>query len=144
MNVSHEMWTMCAVNRLKFDTFYRQLLFLRQGKGRGGRREGAGKREEGGGERGEGRGERGEGGGGRREGGGGRREGGGRERQREWERRKMGFEPTTLYTLDKTLYQLSYQGSSAGHAQILRRIVHVHLMNMYMLECVDYIPHWEF
>ena len=105
---------MCAVNRLKFDTFYRQLrLFLRQGKGRGGRREGGGGRGE----------ER------------GGRAGGGRG--------KMEFKPTTLYTLDKMLYQLSYQGSSAGWAQIFRR-TSAHLMNMYMLECVDYIPHWEF
>ena len=34
----------------------------------------------------------------------------------------MGLEPTTLYTLDRALYQLSYRGSSAGWAQIS----HVH------------------
>ena len=33
---------------------------------------------------------------------------------------RVGFEPTALHTLDKALYQLSYQGSSAGWAQILR------------------------
>ena len=46
----------------------------------------------------------------------------------------MGLEPTTLYTLDRPLYQLSYRGSSAGWAQISHLIVH--LMNrlyMYML-----------
>ena len=42
----------------------------------------------------------------------------------------MGLEPTTLYTLDRALYQLSYRGSSAGWAQISHLIVH--LMNMYM------------
>ena len=31
---------------------------------------------------------------------------------------RVGLEPTTLYTLDRALYQLSYQGSSAGWAQI--------------------------
>ena len=31
---------------------------------------------------------------------------------------QVGLEPTTLYTLDRALYQLSYQGSSAGWAQI--------------------------
>ena len=39
----------------------------------------------------------------------------------------MGLEPTTLYTLDRALYQLSYRGSSAGWAQISHLIVH--LMN---------------
>ena len=37
----------------------------------------------------------------------------------------MGLEPTTLCTLDRALYQLSYRGSSAGWAQIS------HLMYMY-------------
>ena len=40
---------------------------------------------------------------------------------------QVGLEPTTLYTLDKALYQLSYRGSSAGWAQISHLIVH--LMN---------------
>ena len=40
---------------------------------------------------------------------------------------RVGLEPTTLYTLDRVLYQLSYQGSSAGWAQISHLIVH--LMN---------------
>ena len=31
---------------------------------------------------------------------------------------RVGLEPTTLYTLDRALYQLSYRGSSAGWAQI--------------------------
>ena len=31
---------------------------------------------------------------------------------------QVGLEPTTLYTLDRALYQLSYRGSSAGWAQI--------------------------
>ena len=39
----------------------------------------------------------------------------------------MGLEPTTLYTLDRALYQLSYRGSPAGWAQISHLIVH--LMN---------------
>ena len=38
------------------------------------------------------------------------------------------LETTTLYTLDRALYQLSYQGSSAGWAQISQLIVH--LMNI--------------
>ena len=29
---------------------------------------------------------------------------------------QVGLEPTTLYTLERALYQLSYQGSSAGWA----------------------------
>ena len=29
---------------------------------------------------------------------------------------QVGLEPTTLYTLDRALYQLSYQGSSGGWA----------------------------
>ena len=32
---------------------------------------------------------------------------------------RVGLEPTTLYTLDRSLYQLSYRDSSAGWAQIL-------------------------
>ena len=47
----------------------------------------------------------------------------------------MGLEPTTLYTLDRALYQLSYRGSSAGWAQISHLIVHLMnrlTMNMYM------------
>ena len=40
---------------------------------------------------------------------------------------RVGLKPTTLYTLDRALYQLSYQGSSAGWAQISHLIVH--LMN---------------
>ena len=40
---------------------------------------------------------------------------------------RVGLEPTTLYTLDRTLYQLSYRGSTAGWAQISHLIVH--LMN---------------
>ena len=40
---------------------------------------------------------------------------------------QVGLEPTTLYTLDRALYQLSYRGSSAGWAQISHLIVH--LMN---------------
>ena len=31
---------------------------------------------------------------------------------------QVGLEPTTLYTLDRALYQLSYEGCSAGWAQI--------------------------
>ena len=45
---------------------------------------------------------------------------------------QVGLEPTTLYTLDRALYQLSYRGSSAGWAQISHLIVHIY---MYM-----YIP----
>ena len=47
---------------------------------------------------------------------------------------QVGLEPTTLYTLDRALYQLSYRGSSAGWAQISHLIVHLmnRLTNMYM------------
>ena len=31
---------------------------------------------------------------------------------------RVGLEPTTLYTLDRALYQLSYRGSSAGWAHM--------------------------
>ena len=31
---------------------------------------------------------------------------------------QVGLEPTTLYTLDRALYQLSYRGSSAGWAHV--------------------------
>ena len=46
---------------------------------------------------------------------------------------RVGLEPTTLYTLDRTLYQLSYRGSSAGWAQISLLIVH--LMNRLTITC---------
>ena len=39
----------------------------------------------------------------------------------------MGLKPTTLYTLDRALYQLSYRGSSAGWAQVLHVQCHVHV-----------------
>ena len=39
---------------------------------------------------------------------------------------RVGLKPTTLYTLDRMLYQLSYQGSSAGWAMYMY-IVHVTL-----------------
>ena len=38
---------------------------------------------------------------------------------------RVGLEPTTLHTLDRALYQLSYRGSSAGWAQISHLIVHL-------------------
>ena len=38
---------------------------------------------------------------------------------------RVGLEPTTLYTLDRALYQLSCLGSLAGWAQISHVIVHV-------------------
>ena len=47
----------------------------------------------------------------------------------------VGLEPTTLYTLDRALYQLSYQGSSAGWAQISHLIVH--LMNRLTITCTS-------
>ena len=46
---------------------------------------------------------------------------------------QVGLEPTTLYTLDRALYQLSYRGSSAGWAQISHLIVH--LMNRLTINC---------
>ena len=46
----------------------------------------------------------------------------------------VGLEPTTLYTLDRALYQLSYRGSSAGWAQISHLIVH--LMNRLTINSV--------
>ena len=42
--------------------------------------------------------------------------------------------PTTLHTLDRALYQLSYRGSSAGWAQISHLIVH--LMNRLTINSV--------
>ena len=45
----------------------------------------------------------------------------------------MGPEPTTLYTLDRALYQLSYQGNTAGWAQI-SHLIDMY-MYMYMLPC---------
>ena len=61
---------------------------------------------------------------------------------------RVGLEPTTLYTLDRALYQLSYvpstldrvlyqlsyQGSSTGWAQISHLIVH--LMNRLTINSV--------
>ena len=47
---------------------------------------------------------------------------------------RVGLEPTTLYTLDRALYQLSYRGSSAGWAQISHLIVH--LMNRLTINSV--------
>ena len=49
----------------------------------------------------------------------------------------MGLEPTTLYTLDRVFYQLSYQGSSTGWAQILNLIVH--LMNRLTILSTQYM-----
>ena len=50
----------------------------------------------------------------------------------------MGLEPTTLYTLDRALYQLSYRGSSAGWAQISHLIVH--LMDRLTCTCMHNVP----
>ena len=47
---------------------------------------------------------------------------------------QVGHEPTTLYTPDRALYQLSYRGSSAGWAQISHLIVH--LMNRLTINSV--------
>ena len=47
---------------------------------------------------------------------------------------QVGLEPTTLYTLDRALYQLSYRGCSAGWAQISHLIVH--LMNRLTINSV--------
>ena len=47
---------------------------------------------------------------------------------------KVGLEPTTLYTLDRALYQLSYQGSTAGWAQI-SNLMYIHT-RVYSLVCV--------
>ena len=47
---------------------------------------------------------------------------------------QVGLEPTTLYTLDRALYQLSYRSSSAGWAQISHLIVH--LMNRLTINSV--------
>ena len=52
---------------------------------------------------------------------------------------QVGLEPTTLYTLDRALYQLSYRGSSAGWAQISHLIVH--LMNR--LTCTTLKAHLQ-
>ena len=50
---------------------------------------------------------------------------------------RLGIEPTTLYTLDRELYQLSYRGSLDSWAQILHLIVH--LLNMYIHRCHMYL-----
>ena len=47
---------------------------------------------------------------------------------------ELGLKPTTLYTLDRALYQLSNRGSSAGWAQISHLIVH--LMNRLTINSV--------
>ena len=47
---------------------------------------------------------------------------------------QVGVEPTTLYTLDRALYELNYRGSSAGWAQISHLIVH--LMNRLTINSV--------
>ena len=44
---------------------------------------------------------------------------------------RVGLEPTTLYTLDRVLYQLSYRGSSAGWAQISHVHVYTHVGYIY-------------
>ena len=63
---------------------------------------------------------------------------------------QVGLEPTTLNTLDRALYQLSYRGCSAGWAQISHLIVH--LMNrltinsvwMYMQQVCIYMYMWVY
>ena len=51
---------------------------------------------------------------------------------------RVGLEPTTLYTLDRALYQLSYRSSSAGWSQISHLIVHLmqayHQLNVQVAE----------
>ena len=47
---------------------------------------------------------------------------------------QVGLKPTILYTPDRALYQLSYQGSTAGWAQISHLIVH--LMNRLTINSV--------
>ena len=47
---------------------------------------------------------------------------------------RVGLEPMTFYTLDRALYQLSYQGSTASWAQISHLIVH--LMNRLTINSV--------
>ena len=47
---------------------------------------------------------------------------------------RVGLKTTTLYTLERALYQLSYQGSTAGWAQISHFIVH--LMNRLTMNSV--------
>ena len=44
----------------------------------------------------------------------------------------MELEPTTLYTLDRALYQLSYRGSSAGWTQISHLIVHLMYIHVHV------------
>ena len=53
---------------------------------------------------------------------------------------RVGLEPTTLYTLDRALYQLSYRGSPAGWAQISHLIVH--LMNSALPTELPRQPSW--
>ena len=62
---------------------------------------------------------------------------------------RVGLEPTTLYTLDRALYQLSYRGSSVGWAQISHLIVHlinrltinsVHMPPPIIHKCIYYSP----
>ena len=53
---------------------------------------------------------------------------------------QVGLEPTTLYTLDRALYQLSYRGSSVStctciHVDTVR--VHIHVCTLYMMVITD-------
>ena len=49
--------------------------------------------------------------------------------------------PTTLYTLDRALYQLSYQGSTASWAQISHLIVHLTCTQYYnTIHYINYFP----
>ena len=48
---------------------------------------------------------------------------------------QVGLKPTTLYTLDRALYQLSYQGSTAGWPKSHISYI-VHLMNRLTINSV--------
>ena len=54
---------------------------------------------------------------------------------------RVGLEPTTLYTQDRVLYQLSYRGSSAGWAQISHVHVYTHVGYIYTCTCM-YMYTW--
>ena len=48
---------------------------------------------------------------------------------------QVGLEPTTLYTLDRALYQLSYLAQLAGPKFYISYIIIVHLMNRLIQLC---------
>ena len=54
---------------------------------------------------------------------------------------QVGLEPTTLYTLDRALYQLSYRGSSAGWAQS-PSTPDEHVQDVFIISGLSYQTHY--